>query len=288
MIGLNDFTSFLTSVLVFSVSESLESDSAASEAFSWIDDFNGLGVLLGVGGGSLGFVARTPVVEVTESSSVPGVFGVAAIAWGFEKACGGLVDEARTELLGEACTCVVDLLVGLACGLGIELIGPTITLAGTFFGAGLGMYGCLRPPDSETTGILLGGDEGLSMPFDSPKYLGLSSQLDAIGEAAGSDADGLLNGLSTPVEDGVTVLSSGFDAIIVGGLEDVIVGEAIGTGMGCFNSILGGAKLGSRPKLASVSFADDDLTVIEGTASRGVLKAFSQDPGRGSVAARLG
>src|SRR6266480_4167374 len=65
--------------------------------------------------------------------------------------------------------------------LGIErfVIGPTITLGGTILGAGAGMYGCFSPPESETAGALLGGDDGVKIPLDSPMNLGLSSQHDA-------------------------------------------------------------------------------------------------------------
>ncbi len=55
-------------------------------------------------------------------------------------------------------------------------IGPTTTLAGAVFGAGDGMYGCLNPAESETTGIFLGGREGVNIPLDSPVNWGLSSQ----------------------------------------------------------------------------------------------------------------
>ncbi len=251
------------------------------------DGFPRLGLLLGVGGRSLVFATCVSIEGGAESSDVPEAFG-APRADGFERFWGVLGDEPGSELLGEAWTGVVSLVLGLACELGIELMGPTITLAGTLFGAGLGMYGCLRPPDSETTGIRFGGGEGLSIPFDSPKYFGLSSQIEEIGEVAGPDKAGLMNGLSAPIEKGVSGLSSAFELIIVGGLDDMPVEEAVGTGMGCFNSILGGATLGSRSKLASASFADDDLTVIGGPASSGVLKAFSHEPGLGSVGARLG
>ena len=65
--------------------------------------------------------------------------------------------------------------------LGIEgfVIGPTITLGGTILVAGAGMYGCFSPPESETAGALLGGDDGVRIPLDSPMNLGLSSQLEA-------------------------------------------------------------------------------------------------------------
>ena len=63
----------------------------------------------------------------------------------------------------------------------VELvIGPTITLGGTVFGAGAGMYGVFSPPDSETEGAFLVGAEGVRIPRDSPMNLGLSSQLEAL------------------------------------------------------------------------------------------------------------
>ena len=60
------------------------------------------------------------------------------------------------------------------------VIGPTMRLAEGGFGAGAGMYGCLRPLDSVTTGILRGAGDGVRIPLDSPTILGLSSQLDEI------------------------------------------------------------------------------------------------------------
>src|SRR5207302_9172366 len=48
---------------------------------------------------------------------------------------------------------------GLGRALGTKglVIGPTITLGGTIFGAGAGMEGCLSPPESETDGAFLVG-----------------------------------------------------------------------------------------------------------------------------------
>ncbi len=82
----------------------------------------------------------------------------------------------------------VDRLVGLASilgerdgailgGLG-EGIGPTITLGGGAFGAGAGMYGCLRPPESDIVGTFLVEEEGVRIPFDSLISWGLSSHME--------------------------------------------------------------------------------------------------------------
>ena len=67
-------------------------------------------------------------------------------------------------------------------GLGVTglFVGPTMML-GIIFGAGEGMYGCLRPPDSDTAGAFRGEGEGVRIPVDSPLNLGLSSQLDETG-----------------------------------------------------------------------------------------------------------
>ena len=170
----------------------------------------------------------------------------------------------------------------------MELIGPKITLDGTVFGAGLGMYGCLTPPDSETAEVFLGRGEGLSMPFDSPKNFGLSSQLEEIIGVDGLAETGFSNGLSPIADDTGPGLSSALVAIIVGGLGEKLVEEAVGAGIGCFSSILGGATLSSRSKPAPASFMDEDLDGAGGPASRGVLKAFSQEPGLGSVEETLG
>ena len=58
--------------------------------------------------------------------------------------------------------------------------GPTMTLGGTIFGAGAGMYGGFSPPESETEGAFLVTAEGVRIPRDSPMNLGLSSQLEAL------------------------------------------------------------------------------------------------------------
>jgi hypothetical protein len=60
------------------------------------------------------------------------------------------------------------------------VMGPTMTLGGIIFGAGAGMYGVFRPPESETEGAFLVGAEGVRIPRDSPMNLGLSSQLLAL------------------------------------------------------------------------------------------------------------
>lgn len=59
------------------------------------------------------------------------------------------------------------------------VVGPTTKLLGEGFGAGAGMYGCLRPLGSVTIGTLRGAEDGVTSPLDSPVNLGISSQLDA-------------------------------------------------------------------------------------------------------------
>ena len=67
-----------------------------------------------------------------------------------------------------------------------------------------------------------------------------------------------------------------FSLIIIGLIRaGVLVG---GTG-----SIRGGGTPVSRPKGTSPRFAPVDLTLTGGPASNGVRKAFSHDPGRGSL-----
>ncbi len=124
-----------------------------------------------------------------------------------------------------------------------------MTLGGMFFGAGAGMYGCLRPPDSETAGTLLGGGEGLRIPFDSPTYLGLSSQL----EAVKGDDELVKIGLkvfSCPMVDTEEALSPGFSAMMIGGLAEIPDGGCNCDGCGGFDSILGGPAV-SCSKLTS-------------------------------------
>jgi hypothetical protein len=271
------------------VSEPPEPDFATSVAvFSIVDGFKVLGLLLGAGCAALGLATFVAVEEDTEGSEVPDAFGAGAIAGGFDTVSGGLGPDPRSKLLGEACTGARSFVLTLAWGVGIELIGPKITLDGTVFGAGLGMYGCLTPADSETVGIFLGGGEGLSIPFDSPKNFGLSSQLEEIVGVDGLAETCFSNGLSTLTDDTDPGLSSDFVAIIIGGLGEMFVEEAVGTGTGCLSSTLGGATLGSRSEPVSASFVNEDLTGEGGPASSGVLKAFSQEPGLGSVGAGLG
>jgi hypothetical protein len=69
---------------------------------------------------------------------------------------------------------------GVIFGAGGLVIGPMMTLGGTIFGAGAGMYGVLNPPESETDGAFLIGAEGVRILRDSPMNLGLSSQLEAV------------------------------------------------------------------------------------------------------------
>ncbi len=253
---------------------------------SIVDVFDGLGPLFGVGGRALGFTTVVSIREDGEDSDVPDAFDVATKAGCFETVCVVLGDEPRRELLGEACTVEVSLVVDLGGELGKELIGPKITLGGTFFGAGLGMYGCFRPLGSYTVGIFLGGGDGLRIPCDSPKYFGLSSQLEEIVGVDVADSDGLSNRLSSSIGNEVPDLLSGLGATMIGGRDDTPVDDVCRGTCG-FSSILGGRTLGSRSKLGCVSFAAEDLTT-GGPASRGVLNAFSQEPGLGSARARLG
>ena len=260
--------------------------SALSGAFSSIVDvFEGLGLVLGVGGRTTGFTLVS-IMDDVEDSDVPDAFDVGTKAGCFEMVCEGLEAKPGRGLLGEACTVGVSLVLDLGCELGIALIGPKIILEGTFFGAGLGMYGCLIPLDSDTAGVFLGGGEGLRIPFDSPKYFGLSSQLEEIVGVGVLASARLSSGLSSPIENEVPSLLSGFGVTIIGGRDDMPV-DAVCTGTCCFISILGGATLGSRSKLGCTSFVTEDLTT-GGPASSGVLKAFSQEPGLGSASARLG
>lgn len=81
-------------------------------------------------------------------------------------------------------------------GLGVTglVMGPTMMFG--IFGAGAGMYGCLRPPDSDTAGAFRGAGDGVRIPVDSPLNLGLSSQLDETGvvEYPGRSVDGTIMG----------------------------------------------------------------------------------------------
>ncbi len=284
--GRPDLTLPLSSALSLSASAPFAMVSTLSGAFSSIVDvFDGLGPMLGVGGRALGFTMLVSIEKDGEDSDVPDAFGGPTKAGCFETVCVVLGDEPRRELLGEACTVEVSLVVDLGGELGIELIGPKITLGGTFFGAGLGMYGCFRPLGSYTVGIFLGGEDGLRIPFDSPKYFGLSSQLEIVGVDV-LDSAGLSNGLSSFIENEVPGLLSGFGATMIDGRDDTPVDD-VWRGTCGLSSILGGGTLGSRSKPGCASFAAEDLTT-GGPASRGVLKAFSQEPGLGSASARLG
>ncbi len=285
--GRPDLTLPLSSALSPSASDPFAKVSTLSGAFSSIVDvFDRLGPLVGVGGRALGFTTVVPIKEDGEDSDVPYAFGVATKAGCFETVCVVLGDEPRRELFGEACTVEVSLVFDLGGELGTELIGPKITLEGTFFGAGLGMYGCFRPLGSYTVGIFLGAGDGLRIPFDSPKYFGLSSQLEEIVGIDVLDSGGLSNGLSSSIENEVLGLLSGFGATMIGGRDDTPV-HAVCTGTCGFSSILGGGTLGSRSKPGCASLGAEDLTT-GGPASRGVLNAFSQEPGLGSASARLG
>ena len=107
-------------------------------------------------------------------------------------------------------------------------------------------------------------------PVDSPTYFGLSSQPEALAE--GAITVGLSENLSpesrSSTEDPV------FSEITRGGFAGLwIIG---------FISILGGGNPVSCWKGASEILGLRVLG-IGGPASRGVLNAFSQDPGRGSL-----
>ena len=128
----------------------------------------------------------------------------------------------------------------------------------------------MSPPESEVKrAVFLGVGDGVRTPVDSPTYLGLSSQpgeLDEEGKGVGCSES--LSPKSGPkVDDPV--------------FWDITRGGFAGLDMAGFASILGGGMPVSRWKGASEILG---LGILGGggPASSGVLKAFSQDPGRGS------
>jgi len=148
-------------------------------------------------------------------------------------------------------------------------IGPTITLGGAILGAGTGMYGCLSPPESDVKrAAFLGASEGVKTPVDSPTYLGLSSQPEEPLE------DGAAGGCSESLSPKSETDDPVFSEITRGGFA--------GLGIVGFASILGGGTPVSCWKGASEILG---LGIFGGggPASSGVRKAFSQDPGRGSL-----
>ena len=102
-------------------------------------------------------------------------------------------------------------------------------------------------------------------PVDSPTYLGLSSQ---------AEADETTVGLSENLSSTFELDTRDFSDMIKGGFADADIGG--------FASILGGGRPVSFWKGASET-PDFRIFGIGGPASSGVLNAFSQDPGRGSL-----
>ena len=117
---------------------------------------------------------------------------------------------------------------------------------------------------------LFGIGEGIRMPVDSPTYLGLSSQADEPVE----DGRGVSFSENLSLESGLEPEDPVFSEITRGGFA--------GLEVGFFTSILGGGTPVSRWKGASEILELGSLGE-GGPASSGVLKAFSQDPGRGSL-----
>jgi hypothetical protein len=117
---------------------------------------------------------------------------------------------------------------------------------------------------------LFGIADGVRTPVVSPTYLGLSSQPGELVE------DEMTVGWSENLspEIGPEANDPVFSEITIGGF--------IGVDVGGFTSILGGGMPVSRWKGASEMLGIGILGA-GGPASRGVLKAFSQDPGRGSL-----
>jgi hypothetical protein len=117
---------------------------------------------------------------------------------------------------------------------------------------------------------LFGIADGVRTPVVSPTYLGLSSQPEELVE------DGMTVGLSENLspEIGPETDDPVFSEITIGGFVEVAVRG--------FTSILGGGMPVSRWNGASEMLGLGILGAGS-PASRGVLKAFSQDPGRGSL-----
>jgi len=112
--------------------------------------------------------------------------------------------------------------------------------------------------------------EGVRTPVDSPTYLGLSSQPDEAVE----DGRGVGFSENLSPESGLEPEDPVFSEITRSGFA--------GLDMVGFASILGGGMPVSRWKGASEILELGSLGE-GGPASSGVLKAFSQDPGRGSL-----
>ena len=115
-----------------------------------------------------------------------------------------------------------------------------------------------------------GTGEGVRIPVDSPTYLGLSSHADepVEDEREVGLSENLSLGSELKLDDPV------FSEITRGGFA--------GFDIGGFISILGGGMPVSRWKGASEILGLGSLGG-GGPASSGVLKAFSQDPARGSL-----
>jgi hypothetical protein len=128
----------------------------------------------------------------------------------------------------------------------------------------------LSPPESEVNrAVFFETGEGVKTPVDSPAYFGLSSQPEEPGEdGTGVGLSEKLSPAPEPEKDDPV-----FSEITSGG----VIGFET-----CFVSILGGGMPVSRWKGASEVLGRGILGA-GGPASRGVLKAFSQDPGRGSL-----
>ncbi len=117
--------------------------------------------------------------------------------------------------------------------------------------------------------VFVGTGEGVRTPVDSPTYFGLSSQPEEpVEEGTGVGCSESFSPKSALEND-----DSAFWEITIGGFARLDIGG--------FDSILGGGRPVSRWKGASEILG---LGILGGggPASRGVLKAFSQEPGRGS------
>ncbi len=115
------------------------------------------------------------------------------------------------------------------------------------------------------------------MPFDSPMYFGLSSQVEEPVEEDVSVVLDFSKVLSGSMVDADVALFLPFSVIMIGGFAEI-------TGWGgALASILGGGTPVSFSKGVSGKLGPEVLAVAGGPASSGVLKAFSQEPALGSL-----
>lgn len=131
------------------------------------------------------FCGLTPldIAEVGISRGAFDKFEIRSVFDGSSRGCGFPIGSGA---FGEAMDrpALLERILGVTVGVGGLkaigfVVGPTMKLVGEGLGAGAGMYGCLRPLGSDTTGTLRGAEGGVTVPLDSPVNLELSSQLDA-------------------------------------------------------------------------------------------------------------